>query len=57
MSNMSYVGATLRQHIGPTMAQWANLRWANVVCQRYANGVVNQNTLLAQHYHAIWDMV
>ena len=44
MSNMCYVGATLRPHVGPTMAQWANLRWANVVCQRWANG----------NYHAIW---
>ena len=42
MSNMSYVGATLRQHVGPSMAQRANLRWANVVCQRLANGVANQ---------------
>ena len=32
MSNMSYVGATMRQHVGHTMAQRANLRWANVVC-------------------------
>ena len=47
MSNMSYVGATLRQHVGPTMAQRANLRWAN--------GVSNQNIPLAQRYHAIWD--
>ena len=54
ISNMSYVGATLRQHVGPTMAQRANLRWANVVCQRCANGVANQNTPLAQRYHAIW---
>ena len=51
LSNMSYVGA-----VGPTMAQRANLRWANVVCQRWANGVANQNTPLAQRYHAIWDM-
>ena len=29
MSNMYYVGAMLRQHVGPTMAQRANLRWAN----------------------------
>ena len=55
MSNMSYVGATLRRHVGPTMAQRANLRWANVVCQRWANGVANQNTPLAQPYHAIWE--
>ena len=55
MSNISYVGATLRQHVGPTMAQRANLRWANVVCQRWANGVANQNTPLAQRHHAIWD--
>ena len=41
MSNMSYVGATLRQPVGPTMSQRANLRWANVVCQRWANGVAN----------------
>ena len=51
---MSYVGAMLRQHVGPTMAQRATLRWANVVCQRWANGVANQNTLLAQRYDAIW---
>ena len=55
MSNMSYVGAMLRQHVGPTMAQRANLRWANVVCQRWANGVANQNTPLAQRCHAIWN--
>ena len=54
MSNMSYVGTTLRKHVGPTMAQRANLRWANVVCQRWANGMANQNTPLAQRYHAIW---
>ena len=54
MSNMSYVGATLRQHVGPTMVQRANLRWTNVVCQRWANVVANQNTPLAQRYHAIW---
>ena len=56
MSNMSYVGATLCQHVGHTMAQRANLRWANV-CQRWANGVANQNTPLAQRYHAIWVML
>ena len=55
MSNMSYVGATLRQHFGPTMAQRAILRWANVVYQRWANGMANQNTPLAQRYHAIWE--
>ena len=55
MSNMSYVGATLRQHVGPTMTQRANLRWANVVCQRWANGVANQNTPLTQRYHAILE--
>ena len=54
MSNMSYVGATLRQRVGPTMAKRANLRWANTVCQRWANGVANQNTPLTQRYHAIW---
>ena len=54
MSNMSYVGATLCQHVGPTMAQRASLRWANVVCQRWANGVANKNTPLAQRYLAIW---
>ena len=54
MSNMSYVCATLCQHVGPTMAQRASLRWANVVCQRWANGVANQNTPLAQRYLAIW---
>ena len=54
MSNMSYVGATFRQHVGPTMARQANLRWANVVCQRCANGVAKQNTPLTQCYHAIW---
>ena len=54
MSNMSYVGATFRQHVGPTMAQRANLRWANVVCQRWAKGVANRNTTLVQRYHAIW---
>ena len=56
MSNISYVGATLCQHVGPTMAQRANLRWANVVCQRWANGVANLNTPLAQRYHAIWEV-
>ena len=54
---MSYIGATLRQHVGPTMAQRADLRWANVVCQRWANGVANQNTHLAQRYHAIWGPI
>ena len=54
MSNMSYVGTTLRQHVGPTMAQRANLRWANVICQRWAKGVANQNNPLVQRYHAIW---
>ena len=39
------------------MAQRANLRWANVVCQRWANGVANQNTPLAQRYHAIWELI
>ena len=39
------------------MAQRANLRWADIVCQRWAKGVANQNTLLAQRYHAIWVMV
>ena len=56
-SNMSYVGATLRQHVGPTMAQRADLRWANVVCQRWANGEANQNTHLAQRYHASWGPI
>ena len=51
MSNMFYVGATLRQHVCPTTAQRVNLRWANVVCQRWANGVANQNTPLTQRYH------
>ena len=54
MSNMSYVGATFCQHVGPTMTQRANFRWANVVCQRWANEVANQNTPLAQLYHGIW---
>ena len=57
ISNMSYVGAALCQHVGPTMAQRASLRWANVVYQRWANGVANQNTPLAQCYHAIWALV
>ena len=54
-SNIFYVGATLCQHVGPTMAQRANLLWTNVVCQCWANGVANQNTPLAQRYHAIWE--
>ena len=53
MSNMSYVGALLRQHAGPTMTQRANLHCDNAVCQCWANEVANQNTLLAQCYHAI----
>ena len=36
------------------MAQRTNLRWANVVCQRKANGVAKQNTPLAQCYHSVW---
>ena len=55
MSNMSYAGATLRQNVSPTMAQRANLRWANIVCQRWANGVANQNTPLAKRYHDILE--
>ena len=46
MSNMSHLGATLRHYVSPTMAQRANLRRANVVCQRWDNGVANQNTPL-----------
>ena len=53
MSNMSYIGAKLCQHISPTVAQRTNLRWANVVCKRCANGVANQTIPLAQRYHAI----
>ena len=45
---------TLIRHAGPTMAQRTNLRLANVVCQHWANGVANQNTLLAQCYHVTW---
>ena len=48
---------TLVQRCANMLAQRANLRWANVVCQRWANGVANQNTPLAQRYHAIWDTV
>ena len=56
LSNMSYVGQTLHQRVGPTMAQRANLRWDNVVCQCWANRMANQTTLLAQRHHAIWDI-
>ena len=48
MSNMSYVGVTLR-HTG-----WPYDGPMNKLCQRWANGVANQNTPLAQRYHVIW---
>ena len=51
---MSYVGPTLGQHVGPTEARWASLRWANVSFQRWAYGVNNRKSTLGQRCHAIW---